>query len=177
MEDIMFSKIISYCGFDKFSKILIEILRMCDLYSQETIAELKDREFLEKCVSFVTRNKKIEVSPGLEIMLKSVGEKISKLNQEEFDSYFNDCDEDDKNVEILDEYPLLTEFNNNLKTGSFSQNTKDFSTLIRLKAGREAHGLLSENLPIPKTNTTDKYLSQFGYVTEGVLQVILFYLK
>ena len=51
---------------------------------------------------------------------------------------------------------------------------KDFSLMIRLKGGRQLHQLSSNNLPIPSTASTDKYLADMEFITEGRIQVRIF---
>lgn len=164
MEANMLKKLIYDCEFSDKEDILIEIIQKCDINNYNALQELTNNDFVKKCVDYM----KIPVSPGVQLMLNIIGKKVKNLSKTQFnDMYAND----NHKYEKIEEYPLLNILEKQTQNRTYTSTLKDFSTLIRLKAGREVHVLLSENLPIPKTSATDKYLSNFDYICEGELQV------
>lgn len=120
----------------------------------------------------IFREKKISVKPGDVIMLRKIGEIVSKMTEDEFGVEFLGNSEDEKEeIGTKRNFPLLKELNKQENQKDYSQALKDVSVLIRLQAGRSVHKFLSDNLPMPKTSATDKYLQQFDYIQEGELQV------
>lgn len=90
------------------------------------------------------------------------------MDKDEFENTFNDSIPDAK---CQSNYNLLNELNNQDGSQKYSETIKNFSLLIRLKAGRDVHEILSGNLPLPKTSTADKYLANFDVIIEGELQI------
>lgn len=164
MDENVLKKVLKYCGIK--SETLVETLQLLGIDSYFAICELKNNHFIEKCENYLYK-KNIDINPGTSALLKKIGLKISNLDEEEFDDQFMNIQEND---EIL-KYPLLNELNKQLSQKIYSETLKDVSILMRLQAGRQVHQFLSDNLPLPKTSATDKYLREFDYINEGELQV------
>lgn len=103
--------------------------------------------------------------------MHGIGKTIAALGADGFETLFSDESNGNKK---FDKYPLLTDMMDQVNKRSYSNTLKDFGTLIRLKSGRESYQLLSDNLPIPSTISTDKYLSKYDHIVEGELQVRFF---
>lgn len=104
----------------------------------------------------------------MEIVLKKIGESVSNMGEELFNTYFGD-------IETQQKFPLLVGLNNQAGNPTYSETIKDFATLIRLKSGPEAYELLCENLPFPATSTINSYLIKYEHINEGQLQVSSFF--
>lgn len=134
--------------------LLKEVLRYCKI----------NKESLVKLLTTLGVNNYITIC---ELKSKSFINKISELTEEEFDEIFL-CKVGESEP---DDDQSLKELNKQVSNKKYSQTLKDFSVLVRLQVGRQIYQLLSNNLPLPKTKTTDHYLQQYEYVNEGELQV------
>lgn len=167
----LIEKVIIHCRMRDSGPKLMCLLKELGVNHYFAFCELKNESFIAKCESFLER-KNIGAKPGEIIMLRKIGEIVSKMTEDEFGIEFLGDSEDEKDeIGTKRNFPLLSELNKQQNKKDYSQTLKDVSVLIRLQAGRSVHKFLSDNLPIPKTSATDKYLKQFDYVQEGELQV------
>lgn len=161
-------KIINHCKMEANMENLSDILIALGINNYITFCELKKNDFIRKCEKYL-KNKEKDIKPGESILLQKIGEVISQMSEKEFKENFEEHIQEYETEKKT--YPLLDELNKQLKQNKYSDTLKDVSVLLRLNAGRQVHQFLSDNLPMPKTSSTDKYLKDFDYVNEGELQV------
>lgn len=163
-------KVIIFCDLRASKERLISILNEIGVVNYISMCELKSDSFLEKCEKYLDK-KKVDLKPGDCVLLKKIGNTISNMSEKEFNKHFLD-EYEEEIVKNKEKFPLLDELNRQVGKKNYSEPLKDMSVWIRCQAGRLVHQFLSDNLPMPKTSATDKYLQNFDYVNEGELQVI-----
>lgn len=167
MQETSYYRLFNDCGV-QLHKEVQELLVICDINNYPSFCALQDLSFVKSCISFFDKiEPKKCISPGATATISFVGQYVSGLTKTKFDErYIND---EIKQKEV--EFPLLTAMNDQIKSCKYSNTIKNFGSLIRIKAGRQVYELLSKNLPMPATSTTDKYLKKFDYILEGELMV------
>lgn len=165
MDSASLTRVLTWSGTDP-SQDIIAILQNCDVTTYAAFCNLRHWNFVQSCLDYQLRiNANFNISPGRLTILQSVGTFLCGKTEFEFQTVV------DMTPEAKPNYPLLDALNQQLYRRSYPDILKDFSLLVRLKGGRKLHQLLSDNLPIPSTASTDKFLANMDFSTEGEVQV------
>lgn len=157
-------KVLHFCKND--TDHLSKVLNQLGIGSYFSFVKLQDDSFIEQCDKYLLKNNYGAINPGTYVNLKNIGERIASISEEEFIFKFTEV-----NVKTKKKFPLLEAMTAQTTLTKYPKILKDVSILLRLQAGRHVHQFLSDNLPIPKTSATDKYLKACDFVCEGELLV------